>query len=77
VVVAEKVMLTLPPQEQDKMGDQVVAVAGELDRAVAELLVKVIMGAQEMVIRALAKQVEAVVVLAVLESVIAIQEMVA
>jgi hypothetical protein len=52
-------------------------VAGELDRAVAELLVKVIMAAQEMVIRALAKQVGAVEVLAVLESVTVIQEMVA
>jgi hypothetical protein len=77
VVVAEKAMLTLPPQEQDKMGAQAVAVAGELDLAVAELLVKVIMAVQEMVIRVLAKQAEVVEVLEVLESATAIREMVA
>ena len=59
------------------MGAQAVAVVGELDRAVAELLVKVIMAAQAMVIRVLAKQAEVVEVLEVLESATAIREMVA
>ena len=59
------------------MGAQAVAVAGELDLAVAELLVKVIMAVQEMVIRVLAKQAGVVEVLEVLESATAIREMVA